>query len=36
VLLLVPALNVLVVLPLSVVGVVDNWFDLRALIRKQT
>jgi hypothetical protein len=36
VLLLVPALNVLVVLPLSVVGVVDNWFDLRALIRPQT
>ncbi len=36
VLLLVPALNVLVVLPLSLVGVVDNWFDLRALIRPQT
>jgi hypothetical protein len=36
VLLLVPALNVLVVLPLSVVGVVDNWFDLRAWIRPQT
>jgi hypothetical protein len=36
VLLLMPALNVLVVLPLSVVGLVDNWFDLRALIRPQT
>ena len=36
VLLLVPALNVLVVLPLSLVGIVDNWFDLRALIRPQT
>lgn len=36
VLLLVPALNVLVVLPLSLVGVVDNWFDLRALIRPQS
>jgi hypothetical protein len=36
VLLLMPALNVLVVLPLSLVGVVDNWFDLRALIRPQT
>jgi hypothetical protein len=35
VLLLMPALNVLVVLPLSLVGVVDNWFDLRALIRPQ-
>jgi hypothetical protein len=35
VLLLVPALNVLVVLPLSLVGVVDNWFDLRASIRPQ-
>jgi hypothetical protein len=31
-----PALNVLVVLPLSLVGVVDNWFDLRAWIRAQT
>jgi len=36
VLLLMPALNVLVVLPLSLVGVVDNWFDLRAFIRPQT
>jgi hypothetical protein len=36
VLLLMPALNVLVVLPLSLVGVVDNWFDLRAWIRAQT
>jgi len=36
VLLLVPALNVLVVLPLSVIGVVDNWIDLRAWIRPQT
>ena len=35
VLLLMPAVNVLVVVPLSVVGVVDNWFDLRALIRPQ-
>jgi len=35
VLLLMPAVNVLVVLPLSLVGVVDNWFDLRALIRPQ-
>jgi hypothetical protein len=33
VLLLLPAVNVLVALPLGVVGVVDNWFDLRALIR---
>jgi hypothetical protein len=32
VLLLTPV-NVLVVLPLSLIGVVDNWFDLRALIR---
>jgi hypothetical protein len=36
VLMLVPVLNVLVVLPLGLVGVVDNWFDLRALIRPQT
>jgi hypothetical protein len=36
VLLLVPALNLLVVVSLSLVGVVDNWFDLRALIRPQT
>lgn len=36
VLLLVPALNVLVILPLSLVGVVDNWFDLRAWVRPQT
>jgi len=35
VLLLMPAVNVLVAVPLSVVGVVDNWFDLRALIRPQ-
>jgi hypothetical protein len=35
VLLLMPAVNVLVGLPLSVVGVVDNWFDLRALMRPQ-
>jgi hypothetical protein len=35
VLLLMPAVNVLVVLPLSLVGVVDNWFDLRALMRPQ-
>ena len=34
VLLLTPAV-VLVALPLSLVGVVDNWFDLRALIRPQ-
>jgi hypothetical protein len=33
VLLLVPALNVLVVLPLGLVGVVDNWFDLRSWLR---
>ena len=36
VLLLVPALNLLVVMSISLVGVVDNWFDLRALIRPQT
>ena len=36
VLMLVPVLNVLVVVPLGLVGVVDNWFDLRALIRPQT
>jgi hypothetical protein len=35
VLLLMPAVNVLVAVPLSIVGVVDNWFDLRALIRPQ-
>ena len=35
VLLLLPAVNVLVVVPLGLVGVVDNWFDLRALIRPQ-
>lgn len=35
VLLLLPAVNVLVAVPLGVVGVVDNWFDLRSLIRSQ-
>ena len=35
VLLLLPAVNVLVVVPLGVVGVVDNWFDLRSLLRSQ-
>jgi hypothetical protein len=35
-LLLMPALNVLVVLPLSLVGLVDQWFDLRASMRAQT
>jgi hypothetical protein len=35
VLLLLPAVNVLVAVPLGVVGVVDNWFDLRRLIRSQ-
>jgi hypothetical protein len=36
VLLLLPAVNVLVVVPLGLVGVVDNWFNLRALIRPQS
>jgi len=35
VLLLLPAVNVLVAVPLGVVGVVDNWFDLRSLLRSQ-
>ena len=35
-LLLLPPLNVLVVLPLSMVGLVDQWFDLRASLRPQT
>jgi hypothetical protein len=35
-LLLMPPLNVLVVLPLSMVGLVDQWFDLRASLRPQT
>ena len=35
-LLLMPPLNVLVVLPLSMVGLVDQWFDLRASLRAQT
>jgi hypothetical protein len=35
-LMLMPPLNVLVVLPLSMVGLVDQWFDLRASLRPQT
>ena len=33
---LMPPLNVLVVLPLSIVGLVDQWFDLRSSLRPQT
>jgi len=35
-LLVMPPLNVLVVLPLSVLGLVDQWFDLRASLRART
>jgi hypothetical protein len=35
VLLLLPGVNLLVAMPLSVVGLLDNWFDLRALMRSQ-
>lgn len=35
-LLLLTPLNVLVVLPLSMIGLVDQWFDLRATMRAQT
>jgi hypothetical protein len=35
-LLLMPGLNVAIVLPISMVGLVDQWFDLRAKLRPQT
>jgi hypothetical protein len=35
-LLLMPGLNVLIVLPIGMVGLVDQWFDLRARMRPQT
>jgi hypothetical protein len=34
--LILPPLTVLVMLPLSVVGLVDNWFNLRAPLRSET
>jgi hypothetical protein len=34
--LILPPLTVFVMLPLSVVGLVDNWFNLRALLRSET
>ncbi len=35
-LLLMPGLNVLIVLPISMMGLVDQWFDLRASLRSRT
>jgi hypothetical protein len=35
-LLLMPGLNVLIVLPISMMGLVDQWFDLRASLRPRT